>query len=228
MMRRSLSAQEERQLLACVASRAAIEARRDAAWMRALRFSGCRVGEFSRVSVGAALMALERRHLFIPREDRKGGKRDHDVLVTEPLRAAIAELLHVRELQTGLPVARMERRGALVLNRYGKRLSVRSYQLRLRYWCAQARLALDVTPHWFRHTKAMAIMRRSQAQDPRGMVRLALGHADINSSSVYTQPTREDFAEAMEMADGARPIRRRQARRTFETTYAGRPAGAHS
>lgn len=217
MMRRSLSAAEERSLFKCVGSRASLEARRDHAWMRALRFSGCRVGEFSAVSVSAALMALQRRHLFLPRETRKGKRRDHDVYVTAELRRALQDLMRVREEQTGIRTADLPRNAPLVVNRYGARLSIRSYQLRLEYWVKEAGLELDVTPHWFRHTRAMRIMRDSQAADPRGIVQVALGHADIKSSGIYTAPTREDVEAALEAADGTPRIRKRQAARIFRS-----------
>lgn len=221
MMRRSLSAQEERQLLSCAASRSALEARRDHAWMRALRFSGCRVGEFSCVSVGAAIMALETRQLFIPKESRKGRSRDHVVHVTEQLGLALRDLLAVREEQTGTRTAAVDRREPLVLNRYGGRLSIRSYQLRMAYWASEAGLGLDVTPHWFRHTKAVRLMRNSTAQQPLQIVQQALGHADIKSSAMYTAPTREEVARASEEADGAPRIRKRQAARVFRDRYQG-------
>jgi site-specific recombinase XerC len=214
MMRRSLSPQEERTLLDAVARHGSLEARRDHAWMRALRFTGCRIGEWARVSVGAARMALDTRHLFIPREHRKGGRIDHTVLVTEQLGRALEDLLRIRLEQTG--EAQPEPRAPLVLNRYLTRLSPRSYQKRMHYWARIAGLAIDVTPHWFRHTRAMRIMERSGAQDPRGMVQIALGHADIKSSGIYTQPTREDLRVALEAADGAPRLRKRDARRAFE------------
>lgn len=214
MMRRSLSNEEERTLLDCVARHGAVEARRDHAWMRALRFTGCRVGEWSRVTVGAATMALETRHLFIPREHRKGGRRDHTVLVTEQLAIALADLLRIRAEQTG--ETRADARAPLVLNRYLTGLSPRSYQKRLQYWTRVAGMDVRVTPHWFRHTRAMRIMERSGARDPRGMVQIALGHLDIKSSGIYTQPTREDLRIALEAADGAPRMRKRDARRVYE------------
>ncbi|MGE0358635.1 MAG: tyrosine-type recombinase/integrase [Burkholderiales bacterium] len=218
MMRRSLSAGEERTLLDTVSRHGAATARRDHAWMRALRFSGCRIGEFSLVSVGAALMALDTRHLFIPREHRKGGRIDHTVLVTAQLREALQDLLEARCEMTGEKAP--DRHAPLVVNRYGTKLSVRSYEKRMAYWCRVAGLEVQATPHWFRHTRAMRIMQRSGAADPRGMVQVALGHADIKSSGVYTQPTREDFQAAMEAADGAPAMRKRDARRVYAARMA--------
>lgn len=217
MMVRSLSSNEERQLFACIASRAAIEARRDLAWMRALRYSGCRVGEFSRLTVGSALMALTQGYLFLPRQIRKGGRRDHTVFVTAALAAALRDLLAVREEQTG--DAAPPHDAPLVPNRQGEHLSVRSYQLRMEFWVAEAGLQVQATPHWFRHTRAIAIMRRSKAQDPRQIVQVALGHADISTSAIYTAPTREEVAQALEAADGAPRLRKRQAGRFYRNHY---------
>lgn len=215
-MNRSLTTEEERRLFSCVGESRVLEARRDHAWMRALRFSGCRVGEFSHVSVGATLLALKTRQLFLPKEDRKGGKRDHVVLLTRKLEAALRDLLAVRQEKTGVRAGDEDPKAALVVNRYGWRLGERSYQKRLTYWCGRAGLGVDVSPHWFRHTLAIALMRRSDAQDPRGIVKRALGHATVATTGIYTEPTREEVAAALDSAEGATRVRRRDMRREFD------------
>ncbi|NBC23229.1 MAG: tyrosine-type recombinase/integrase [Gammaproteobacteria bacterium] len=86
----------------------------------------------------------------------------------------------------------------LIVSRNHRGLSVRSFQARMRKWCQSAGLPVHATPHWFRHTLAMRLMRNSTAADPRGVVQGALGHRDINSTAVYTRPSREDVDRAMQ------------------------------
>ncbi len=215
-MNRSLTQQEEQTLFRSVGECASLEARRDHGWMRALRYSGCRLGEFSMVTVGAAVMALQTRYLFLPRAHRKGGKRDHQVLVTRALHEALADLLQVREELTGIRTEDCDRNAVLVLNRRGRPLTARGYQFRMTYWQQRAGLGVGASPHWFRHTLAIALMRRSRAADPRGVVKQVLGHVDIGTTGIYTEPTREEIQQALETAEGPTRIRRREARREFE------------
>ncbi|MFT3964105.1 tyrosine-type recombinase/integrase [Propionivibrio sp.] len=186
-------------------------AARDYAWVRALRHSGLRIQEFSHISVGDALAALRSGYLFVPREHRKGWNRkptqdgklrkppkDHSVYLTDALRRALQDLLKCRFELTGADCREFD---PLVVSRHGTAMSVRSYQLRLSAWAEKAGLPPGVSPHWLRHTRAMAIMQSSTARDPRGVVQKALGHADIRSSGVYTQTPREEVEAALDEID---------------------------
>ncbi|MTD32435.1 tyrosine-type recombinase/integrase [Paludibacterium denitrificans] len=61
---------------------------------------------------------------------------------------------------------------------------------------------MNVTPHFFRHTRAMNIMRSSEADDPRGIVQKALGHSTVATTGIYTEPSREDIEATLEAIDG--------------------------
>jgi site-specific recombinase XerC len=204
-------------------------AARDYAWVRALRHSGLRITEFALINVGDALAALRTGYLFIPREHRKGWKRteregapkrnppkDHQTYVTNALREALEDLLKCRLLPLG--DLGCSENAPLIVARHGRRLSVRSYQMRLAYWAERAGLPPGVSPHWLRHTRAMNIMRESTARDPRGVVQSALGHADIRSTGIYTQTPREDVEAALDAIDTTKPRRVTRAvlRREFE------------
>jgi len=214
-MDRYLTEVEQGRLLDVLKRQAALPLdRRDAAAIRALLHSGARIGEFLKVTLGDALAALQSGYLFIPRENRKGQKRDHQVFVTEALKADLRELLKVRfELAPDDAPAT----APLVVGRSGRGLSVRAFQFRFAEWADRAGLPPKASPHWLRHTRAMNVMRRSTASDPRGVVQSALGHASIRSTGVYTATPREAVEAALTETDGrVGRVTRASLRRAFE------------
>ena len=176
-----------------------LPARRDAAAIRALLHSGCRIGEFLRISVGDALAALRASYLFIPREHRKGRCADHQVFVTASLAEDLRELIRVRAL---MAPGDCQTTDPLLVSRLGCGMSVRGFELRFKHWASAAGLPADSSPHWMRHTRAMNIMRRSTSRDPRGVVQRSLGHASITSTGIYTETAREDVEAALTEVDG--------------------------
>lgn len=229
VMRRYLTEGEQAILLKTIDQFAAVHARRDSAWIRLLLCSGMRVGEFSVMSVGDADLAMKTGYIFIPKERRKGWNRkprtnkagkevvgkppqDLSVLVTQPVRAALIDLLLIRREMGDIhgPDA------SLVLSRKQQGMTVRAYQQRVSFWAIKAGLHLPVSPHWFRHTRAMNIMRKTTSHDPRGVVQGALGHASIASSGIYTKLSREDLAAALTEVDGKPVLRKRDMRRAYE------------
>lgn len=184
---------EERTLLATVGRYAAIEARRDHAWMRWFRQTGIRVAAASRFTVGDAREALRTGYQVVRGE--KGGATTTVYLNTRA-RRALQDLLRIRREQGH--AAHPD--SPLVMSRNGRALSVRSFQARMAYWCEQAGLEVSGTPHWWRHTLAKRLMKRSTADDPRAIVQVALSHRSIESTVVYTLPDREDVERAIEDA----------------------------
>lgn len=221
-MNRYLTEEEQARLLTLLRKEGAVclLAQRDDAVCRALINSGERIEEFSLTTVGDALAALRSDYLFVPREHRKGysaGRaKDHSVYLTRPLREAIEDLLKVRALMTDGATARSD--DPLVISREGRRLSVRSYQARMKKWGAMAGLPPRFSPHWLRHTLAMNLKRRSTAKDPRGVLKAALGHTDIRSGGIYMTTSREEVEEALRQSAGParRRIRTSALRREFE------------
>lgn len=196
-------------------------ARRDFAWVRALIHSGMRIGEFSKVTVGDVLAALRTGWLFVPKEHRKGKRRDHEVLLTAPLRTALQDLLAVRADMTGC--ATHSEDAPLVLSRQGGAMTVRQYEHRMRHWAEAAGITEPVTPHWLRHTRAKNIMRNTTSKDPRGIVQRALGHSSIASTGIYTEVDGEELAEALHEVD-APHADRRCIKRGLRKAYEGRAA----
>lgn len=219
-MNRYLTEGEQFKLLSVLKQHSGeVLAARDYAWVRALRHSGLRIQEFSLISVGDALEALRFGYLFIPREHRKGKRKDHRVYVTSALREALRDLLKCRYAMSS---ADCQQTDPLVISRHGRGMTVRNYELRLSAWGRKAGLPPGVSPHWLRHTRAMQIMQSSTARDPRGVVQSALGHADIRSSGVYTQTPRAEVEAALEEIDSKSAGRISTA--TLRKAYEGRAA----
>ncbi|MCB5187396.1 tyrosine-type recombinase/integrase [Methylobacillus caricis] len=211
MMKRYLTEGEQRLLLSAPKKFSDVLAQRDYAWMSLLNLTGFRVTEFSLLTVGCAHNALKLGYVFIPREHRKGKRKDHSKLVTQPVRDTLHELLNIRERMGYINHPDQP----LVMSRNSKAMSVRSYQARVAHWAALAGLPDGVSPHWFRHTRAMNIMARTTSRDPRGIVQAELGHASIASTGIYTAVTREAMAAALNEVDGV-VVRKRAVRQHTE------------
>ncbi|MBF8176940.1 tyrosine-type recombinase/integrase [Herminiimonas contaminans] len=220
MLHHYLPPDEQKQLIDAAGTSAALLDRRDHAWMRALLYSGLRIQEFALIKLGTALTALRGKYLFIPREDRKGKFRDHKVFVTEQLRSSLTDLVTIHFEMVGDSKSNLDH--ALIISRQsgqsGQPMSVRSYQLRIKYWAKVAGLTSDVSPHWLRHTRAMNIMRNSQAKDPRGVTQQALGHVSISSTGIYTGVLREELESALTQTDTvpSKRVSLKQLRADFE------------
>lgn len=212
VMRRYLTEAQQGVLLRTINNHSGLLARRDSAWVRLLQSTGMRLNELVTMTVADAGSALRTGYLFVPREHRKGGKQDHSYLVTEPVRRALIDLLAVRGEQGHAPLPA----APLVMSRKHVGVSARAYEQRCAMWAELAGLGEKVSPHWFRHTRAMNIMRRSTASDPRGVVQGALGHTSISSTGVYTRITKEDMEAALNEVDGPARIRKRDMRREYE------------
>ena len=170
-------------------------AQRDYHLFSALILSGCRIGEFLTINVGQALAAVmgNKDYLFIPRENRKGQYTDIKIYLTAPLRVHLIALLNLHG-ETA------EAYAPLVLGQGGQPLTVRAVQKRVKHWAQQAGIALDVSPHWFRHTHAMNLMRTSTAKNPLQVVQRSLGQVSISSASIYAHATREEVQADLDRA----------------------------
>lgn len=192
---RYLTPDEEKQLLGHVGKFRDFLARRDHAWMRLARHTGLRIGSIALLDIDDARAALEQGFLRVRNEIAKRG-HGYDVRLTAPAREALEDLLLIHRKM------RNERKpcDALILCRRGHRITVRSLQARMAGWVCDAGLAVAASPHWFRHTFAKRIIKKSEASDPFTIAQFALGQSSRASTAVYTMPDREDMAAALERA----------------------------
>jgi site-specific recombinase XerC len=203
---------EQKLLLSTVNRLKDVIARRDYAWMRLLKDTGFRVGELSKLTVATALIALQVGYIHIPATNRKGKKRHHDKLVTAPVREALTDLLDIRREMGYTDTGDVP----LIMSRKGIGMSVRAFQHQVAHWASEAGIPGNPSPHWFRHTRAMNIMRRSTSNDPRGIVQAELGHASIASSGIYTQMSKEDLERHLQEIDGVPGLRKRAVKKLVE------------
>jgi len=114
------------------------------------------------------------------------------------LRATVSLLANYIQ---ALDLARPERLDApLIQNKRGEPLSRSGVRYILDKYVAMAReqkpdLMVAVTPHTFRHSKAMHLL---QAGNPIVVIRDILGHADIRTTSMYARADPETLRKALE------------------------------
>jgi integrase/recombinase XerC len=118
-------------------------------------------------------------------------------------RHALAALRVWRDTRRALPAAD---EGAVFVNRFGRRLSVRTIQLRIKAAGLKQGIAEDVHPHMLRHSFASHLLQSSG--DLRAVQEM-LGHASISSTQVYTHL---DFQHLAKIYDAAHPRARRKSK----------------
>lgn len=179
---RYLTVAEVQQLLA-VPEAATPQGMRDRAILETLYAAGVRVAE---------LVALDVRDVDMHSGDmRVIGKGDKErlVLLGRPAVAALRVYMDV-----GRPALLAERpaTNALFLNRFGRRLSVRSVDEIVRQAGVVAGIAQTVTPHLLRHTFATHML--DGGADLR-VVQELLGHESLATTQIYANVTQKRARE---------------------------------
>lgn len=187
VMERYLTPSEETKLLTHIKGFRDLKARRDHAWMMLARYTGIRVIALSGLDLCDAWKALENKRLYVRSEINKGDKA-YDIALHRKAAKALKELLIVNKKMGG----DQSNVSPLILSRNHKRMSIRSFQNRMTNWVKDAGLTVAASPHWWRHTFAMRFKAESIAQDWQMRLMRLLGHSDINSTVIYTWPTREE------------------------------------
>jgi len=165
---------------------------RDRALLEMLYASGLRVSELAHLN-------LEQVNLDT-NEIRVWGKgsKERVVLMGSPAATALSAYL-----SQGRPELLGKRRSsALFLNRDGERLSERSIQRMLEKYARLAGIGKRVHPHMLRHTFATHLL--DGGADLR-VVQELLGHANLNSTQIYTHVTK---SQARKIYLSAHPMAR--------------------
>lgn len=212
MNKRYLTDEEQRRILAVAKSRAGLKDQRDYAWMRLLIETGMRVNELATLTARQAEQALATGWLAVTKEQRKGKRKGHEYLVTEPVRQCLGKLLALQEELHPMLNLPPEVEPPLLWGRCGvvrghvlcEHMSVRSFQARMKHWAYLAGLPEGVSPHWLRHTRGMNIIRRSRGKNPLKVAQEVLGHASIASTGIYTQMSREEYVQELRLVAGQR------------------------
>lgn len=178
---RALTPREERRL------RRAVEAggnARDRAVVEVLLGTGLRVGELLALRRGDVELRPRSGALIVRRG--KGGGARRIPLTAGVRRALEAYLAEQGELPEDAPLWQGTRGALRDRGAVGRMLEKYARQAGLE----------EVTPHVLRHTFATRYLEANPG-DLRGLAAL-LGHANLNTVMVYTEPAEEDLRERME------------------------------
>lgn len=164
---------------------------RNEAIVELLYATGMRVSELAGLDV--ADLDLERRTARVLGK----GNRERVVFFGAPAREAVR-----RYLQQGRTLLLARRQGtaeepALVLNRYGQRLSVRGIQSVVRNLALQLGASARTSPHTLRHSFATHLLDRGA--DLRAIQEL-LGHKRLATTQIYTHVSQARLREAYQKA----------------------------
>jgi integrase/recombinase XerD len=189
MLPKPLSVQEIDELLEQPSRRSTPEAKRDRAMLELMYATGLRVTEL--VSLDLQDVQLEGEKPYV-RLIGKGNRERQIPLLDQP----------VQEVRDYIQFARLRLVGerdetALFVNRRGERLTRQGFWLILKGYATDAGILGRVTPHTLRHSFATHMLRGGMDIHK---VQELLGHANISTTQVYTQVSREHIREAYEKA----------------------------
>lgn len=206
--------QEEKRLFRTVKHTHGIYAKRDYYWMLLMRETAIRLGvlvgpdadkakrhdlPMIGLTVGDAEASLEEGYLIFDYRNVKNQKK-YPIALTKSAKEALKQLLKLhREMSKGWEWETPYLDRPLLLSRNRKGVSRRSIQDRFTKWCRLAEVP-EGTPHWLRHTWAKRYMERTTSPDALRRVQAVLGHSDIKTTAIYTQPDRESISSAMREA----------------------------
>jgi integrase/recombinase XerD len=121
------------------------------------------------------------------------GNRERQIPLLDQPAAEVSEYMHFAR-----PKLIGERdEHALFVNRRGERLTRQGFWLILKGYATEAGIVGRVTPHTLRHSFATHMLRGGMDIHK---VQELLGHANISTTQVYTQVSREHIREAYEKA----------------------------
>jgi integrase/recombinase XerD len=189
MLPKPLTVQEIDELLEQPARRNTPEAKRDRAMLELMYATGLRVTEL--VSLDVTDVQLEGEKPYV-RLVGKGNRERQIPLLDQPVQE-LSE--YIRFARPRLVGERAET--ALFVNRRGERLTRQGFWLILKGYALEAGIRGRVTPHTLRHSFATHMLRGGMDIHK---VQELLGHANISTTQVYTQVSREHIREAYEKA----------------------------
>lgn len=189
LLPKPLTVQEIDELLEQPARRNTPEAKRDRAMLELMYATGLRVTEL--VSLDLEDVQLDGEKPYV-RLVGKGNRERQIPLLEQPVQELTEYIRFARPRLVG-----ERNETALFVNRRGERLTRQGFWLILKGYATEAGIRGRVTPHTLRHSFATHMLRGGMDIHK---VQELLGHANISTTQVYTQVSREHIREAYEKA----------------------------
>ncbi|MPZ23158.1 MAG: tyrosine recombinase [Dehalococcoidia bacterium] len=161
---------------------------RDRAILELLFSSGVRVSEL--IDIDLSDVGGGQTEVIV----RGKGDKERRVFIGRPARAALD--IYLRQGRPQL-LKGQKRAGALFLNRYGDRLSARSIQKSVRSYAVKAGIEQRAYPHLLRHSFATHML---DGGAELRVVQELLGHANVNTTQIYTHVTHQRQKEVYDQA----------------------------
>jgi integrase len=185
-----LTESEEKKLFAYLKTRKDKQAERDYMLLRLCRATGLRRGEALALNVGDV---IDTEKIGIDERIAEKGAVG-EVYLPVDIQELLKRFLRMKRIWK----ESIEDDAPLFVSRKGLRLSLRSFKDIMDKWCKVAGIP-RYTPHALRHTKAQRIMAdvRHLSDDERQKALIfankQLRHKSLNSTMVYTAPTKEEM-----------------------------------
>ncbi len=184
-----LTVQEIDELLEQPARRTTPEARRDRAMLELMYATGLRVTELVSLDLKDVQQDVENPHVRLVGK----GNRERQLPLFDTAAQEVVEYIKTARLR----LVGNRKETALFVNRRGERLTRQGFWLILKGYAAAAGIDGRVTPHTLRHSFATHMLRGGMDIHK---VQELLGHANISTTQVYTQVSREHIRETYESA----------------------------
>jgi integrase len=181
---------EEKKLFSFLKNRKDRQAERDYVLLRLCRATGLRRGEALALNVGDV---LNREKIEVNERIAEKGAVG-EVYLPVDIQETLKRFMKMKRIWG----ESLDDNAPLFVSRKGMRLSIRSFKDIMDKWCRLAGIP-RYTPHALRHTKAQRIMAdvRHLSDDERQKALIftnkQLRHKSLNSTMVYTAPTKEEM-----------------------------------
>ena len=160
---------------------------RDTAILEVIYSGGLRISE----ALGLNFANLDIKQGIIKVKGK--GKKERIAALGKPAQTALEHYFKIRKIRSenNLPPA------PIFINKYGNRLSPRSFQRLFKNYLTTAGLSHDMTPHKLRHSFATHLL--NAGADLRSVQEL-LGHANLSTTQIYTHISSERLKTAYKKA----------------------------
>ncbi len=162
-------------------------AARDTALLEVIYSGGLRISE----AVGLDLSSIDLINEVIKVKGK--GRKERLCALGPPAVKALRKYLRARDVRT----ANERPNAPLFVNRFGSRLSARSFQRFFKLYVQTADLSPEMTPHKLRHSFATHLL--DAGADLRSVQEM-LGHADLSTTQIYTHVSRERLKQVYNQA----------------------------